>query len=112
VRVQSPLTDAVPSYHIVHVGAVVDCLFGRCEAPGLAIRLSVDRPGSWWTGCLTEKHGFTRVNLSDARLIMAIMNVLTEESISQSVIRQIPLLEFVFARRAWAYVVMYCHVRH
>jgi hypothetical protein len=49
------------------------------KPPGWAICLCVDRPGPWWIRSLMEKPTFTRMNLSDVRVIMAIMRVLVEE---------------------------------
>jgi hypothetical protein len=57
---------------------------GGCEAPGWAIRLGVDRLGLRWTGSLMEKPAFTRANLSNARVNMAIMHVHVEELLCQA----------------------------
>jgi hypothetical protein len=40
-----------------------------------------------------EKSAFTRVNLSDVRVIMVIMRVLVEELLCQTVMKQIPVFE-------------------
>jgi hypothetical protein len=61
----------------------LDCLFGGAKPSGLAICLGVDRPCPWWTTSLMRKPSFTRVNLSDVRVIMAIMRVLMEELLCQ-----------------------------
>jgi hypothetical protein len=50
-----------------------DDLSGGAKPPGQTICFGVGHPGSWWTGSLLEKSAFTRVNLSDARMIMEIM---------------------------------------
>jgi hypothetical protein len=54
----------------------LDYLFRGVKPPGWAIFLGVDRLGPWWTESLMENPTFSRVNLSDVRVIMAIMNVL------------------------------------
>jgi hypothetical protein len=53
-----------------------------------------------------------RVNLSDVRVIMAIMRVLVEESLSQVVMGWISVLKCLFVRHPWVLVVMSFHVRH
>jgi hypothetical protein len=52
---------------------------------GWAICLGVGHPGPWWIGSLMEKPAFTRANLSDVRVIMAILRVLMEELLCQVV---------------------------
>jgi hypothetical protein len=52
---------------------------GGAKNPGWAIHLGVDRSGPWWTGSLMEKLAFTWMNLSNVRMIIAIMHVLVEE---------------------------------
>jgi hypothetical protein len=56
---------------------------GGARPLGWVICLDVDRPGPWWIGSLMEKPTFTRVNLSDVRVIMTIMHVLMEELLCQ-----------------------------
>jgi hypothetical protein len=52
------------------------------------------------------------VNLSDIRVIMAIMLVLMEESLSQVVMGWISELECSFIRCAWAHAVTSFYARH
>jgi hypothetical protein len=52
------------------------------------------------------------VNLSDVRVIMVIMHVLVEESLSQVVMGWISVLKCLFVRHPWALVVTSFHVRH
>jgi hypothetical protein len=49
--------------------------FWGAKPPHQAIYLGVDRLGPWWTGPLMEKTAYTRINVSDVRVIMAIMCV-------------------------------------
>jgi hypothetical protein len=70
----------------------LDYLSGGVKPSGRATCLVVDHLGPWLTGSLVEKPAFTRVGLSDVRLIMVIMRVLVE-LLCQAVIGQIPILE-------------------
>jgi hypothetical protein len=60
----------------MQVSMTVGCLSRGMKPPGWAVYLSVGCPGPWWTRTLMEKLVFTRANLSDVRVIMAIMCVL------------------------------------
>jgi hypothetical protein len=54
------------------------------KLPGRDIKLGVDRLGPRWTRSLMEKPAFTRVNLSNVRVNMAIMHVHVEELLCQA----------------------------
>jgi hypothetical protein len=58
-----------------------------------------------------EKPIFTRMNLSDVRLIMMIMHVLMEELLCQVVTELILVLECLLLG-AWVPVVTSCHAWH
>jgi hypothetical protein len=45
-------------------------------------------------------------------VIMTIMRILVEELIYQVMMGQIPVLECMFLRNAWAPVAMSCHAMH
>jgi hypothetical protein len=68
---------------------VLDCLSegggGVVRPSGWGIYLCVDRPGPWWTESLMEKPTFTKMNLSNVRVIMSIIGVLVAELLSQVV---------------------------
>jgi hypothetical protein len=81
------------------------------KPPGWAICLGVDRPGPWWTKSFMEKPAITRANFSDVRLIMAIMRVLEELSLSQAVMGQISILEFPFVGCAWVPAITSFHAK-
>jgi hypothetical protein len=58
-----------------------------------------------------EKPAFTRVNLSDIRVIMVIMHVLMEELLCQVVMGQIPVLKCQLSSACghpWLHLVMPC----
>jgi hypothetical protein len=57
-----------------------------------------------------EKSALTRANLSDVRVIMAIMRVLVEELLFQATMGWILVLECLFLKCAWVLVVMSYHV--
>jgi hypothetical protein len=62
------------------------CIWGGVVKPlGWVICPCVDRLNPWWIGTLMEKLTFTRVNLSNIRVIMVIMRVLVEELLCQAV---------------------------
>jgi hypothetical protein len=50
-------------------------ILGGAKPPGRTVCRDVDRLSPRWTGSCMEKPAFTRVNLSDVRVIMAIMRV-------------------------------------
>jgi alpha-D-ribose 1-methylphosphonate 5-triphosphate synthase subunit PhnI len=58
-----------------------------------------------------ETHPYWR-SASDVRVIMTIMRILVEELIYQVMMGQIPVLECMFLRNAWAPVAMSCHAMH
>jgi hypothetical protein len=95
--------------------------FLGCAKPlGQAIHLGVDCPGPWWTGSLMEKSAFTRMNLSDVRMIIAIMHVLVKELLCQAVNGWILVLECLLSSASgqlwlchkWALVVMSFQARY
>jgi hypothetical protein len=86
----------IPSHYIGRRGFRLPFREGGgrgAKPPGWAICLGVDRPGPWWTGSLIEKPAFTRVNLSNVKVIMTIIRVLVKELLCQTVMGQIPVLE-------------------
>jgi hypothetical protein len=66
---------------------------GCAKSLGWAIQHGVDRLGPWWTGSLIEKHAFTKMNLSDVRMIMVIMHVLVKELLYQVLMGWILILK-------------------
>jgi hypothetical protein len=79
---QSFLTGAGPScYAIVDVAV----FSGDAKPPSLNILCGVDRPGTCKTKSYMERPAFTRVGLSDVRVIMVIMRVPLVESLYQVV---------------------------
>jgi hypothetical protein len=59
---------------------------------GRAIYLSVDHLDPWWTRSFTDNPTFTRVSLSDVRVIMMILHVLMEELLCQVMMGWVPVL--------------------
>jgi hypothetical protein len=55
---------------------------------------------------------FTKANLSDVRVIMEIMHVLMEESLSQAVLERISVCECLFVKCVWVPTVTSFHARH
>jgi hypothetical protein len=59
-----------------------------------------------------EKPTSARANLSNVRVIMAIMRVLVDELICQTVMGRILILECLSVRGVWASVATSYHARH
>jgi hypothetical protein len=59
-----------------------------------------------------ENPVFTRANLFDVKVIMAIMHVLMEELLCQPVMGWVLVLECLFIRCVWVPVVMFYHAWH
>jgi hypothetical protein len=81
---------------------------GGVRPSGLVIRSGMDRLGPWQTRSSMENPAFVGLSLSNAIVIMVIMCVLMVELPCHAVKRQIPVLECLFARCAWAPVVRSC----
>jgi hypothetical protein len=68
---------------------------GVQSPPRWAIWYGVDRSDPWWTKSVMEKPAFTRVSLSNVRVIMMIMCVPVVELICQAVMKWIPVLKYL-----------------
>jgi hypothetical protein len=93
MRVQIHLTGTIPSRYTMQVNVVLGYLSGGVKPLGQAICLGVDCPGPWWTESLMDKPAFTRADLSDVRVIMAIIRVHVEEVLCQVLMGLIPVLD-------------------
>jgi hypothetical protein len=89
---QSFLTSVVPSCHAIVGGGA---FLGDAKPMGLDILHGVDRPSICETKSYMEKATFTKVWLSDVRVIMVIMCVPLVELLCQAVMGWILALEYL-----------------
>jgi hypothetical protein len=84
-------------------------LFRAAKPSGLDIYHGVDRPGTCKTESYMEKLNFTRASLSNVGVIMTIMRVPLVELLCQTMMGQIPILEYLLpgARGACGHILSY-----
>jgi hypothetical protein len=67
------------------------------KPPGRTVYRDVDRPGPRWTRSRMENSAFIGVNLSNVRVIMAIMHVPVIESLCQATTGRILVLKYMLS---------------
>jgi hypothetical protein len=90
----------------------LDHLSGGAKPPGRTVCHDVDHPGLRWTGSRMENPAFTRVNLSNVRVIMAIMRILMVELAMLGDDEMNSSTQVLVVRCMWAPVATSCRTRY